>query len=76
MGDTCTLSFTVIGTTVNQFEFYIIITNSTLLPEAICCCLQTSTYCCFYQGGEIYVYKLSFTKPLYFLVIWTHVLLL
>ena len=32
------------------------ITNSTLLPEAICCCLQTSTYCCFYQGREIYMY--------------------
>ena len=31
------------------------ITNSTLVPEAICCCLQTSTYCCFYQGGEIYI---------------------
>ena len=35
-----------------------------LLPEAICCSLQTSTYCCFYQGGEIYVYvyKLSLIK--------------
>ena len=31
--------------------------NSTLGPEAICCCLQTSTYCCFYQGGEIYMYR-------------------
>ena len=30
------------------------ITNNTLVPEAICCCLQTSTYSCFCQGGEIY----------------------
>ena len=39
------------------------------MPEAICCCLQTSTYICFCQGGEIYNYveKLSFPKLLYFL---------
>ena len=25
------------------------------MPEAICCCLQTSPNCCFYQGGEIFI---------------------
>ena len=40
------------------------------MPEAICCCLQTSTYCCFNQGGEIYcietfVHKTSILFELY-----------
>ena len=51
------------------------IANSTLVPEAICCCLQTSTYFCFYQGGEIYMYRNFRSQNFYtFLVIWTHVL--
>ena len=68
VGNTCTLSL-VIGTTVNQF-CYNYITNSALVPEAICCCLQTSTCCYFYQGGEIicietFVHKTSILFELY-----------
>ena len=36
MGNTCTLRLVVIGTNVNQF-LVLYITNSTLVPEAICC---------------------------------------
>ena len=64
MGNSCTLRLVVIGTTI--------ITNSTLVPEAIRCCLQTSTYCCFHKGGEIYtvcietfVHKTSILFELY-----------
>ena len=66
MGDTCTLSL-IIGITVNQFQCYI-------LPIALYCLrLFVVVYkhlhtIVFDQGGEIYnVYKLSFTKLLYFL---------
>ena len=36
MSDTCVPSLIVIGTAINQLE-----TKNNLLPEAICCCLQT-----------------------------------
>ena len=36
MGDTCVPSLIAIGTAINQY-----ITKHNLLPEAICCCLQT-----------------------------------
>ena len=39
------------------------VTNSTLVPEAIRCCLQTSSYCCFYQHiicTETFVHKTYF----------------
>ena len=52
------------------------ITNSTLLPEAICCCLQTSTYCCFYQGSEIYMYINFYSQNFYTFELYGHVLLI
>ena len=47
-----------------------IITNNTLVPEAICCCLQTSTYCFFvkvvrYICRETFVSKTSILFELY-----------
>ena len=36
MSDTCVPSLIIIGTAINQLE-----TKNNLLPEAICCCLQT-----------------------------------
>ena len=39
MSDTCVPSLIVIGIAINQLET---ITKNNLLPEAICCCLQTS----------------------------------
>ena len=39
VGDTCIPSLIVINNTINQLETNILL--SYLLPEAICCCLQT-----------------------------------
>ena len=60
LGDACKLSLVVIGTTVH-LVLVLYITNRTLLPEAICCSLQTSKYCCFYQGGK-YIYRRTLFK--------------
>ena len=54
MSDTCVPSVIVIDIAINQLETKASL--KTMLPEAIGCCLQTSTYCCFYQGSEIYMY--------------------
>ena len=51
MSDTCVPSVIVIDIAINQLETKASL--KTMLPEAIGCCLQTSTYCCFYQGSEI-----------------------
>ena len=40
MSDTCVPSLIVIGTDINQLETKVSLKNN-LLPEAICCCLQT-----------------------------------
>ena len=40
MSDTLVPSLIVIGTVINQLETKISLKNN-LLPEAICCCLQT-----------------------------------
>ena len=40
MSDTCVPSLIVIGTAINQLETKVSLKNN-LLPEAICCCLQT-----------------------------------
>ena len=40
VGDTCVPSLIVIVTAVNQLETKVSLKNN-LLPEAICCCLQT-----------------------------------
>ena len=40
MSDTCVPSLIVIGTAINQLEIKVSLKNN-LLPEAICCCLQT-----------------------------------
>ena len=40
MSDTCVPSLIVIRTAINQLET-ISITKNNLMPEAICCCLQT-----------------------------------
>ena len=37
MSDTCVPSLIVINSAINQLE----ITKNNLMPEAICCCLQT-----------------------------------
>ena len=39
MSDTCVPSLIVIGTAINQLETKV--SKNNLLPEAICCCLQT-----------------------------------
>ena len=39
MSDTCVPSLIVISTAINQLET--IVSLKTMLPEAICCCLQT-----------------------------------
>ena len=51
MENTYTLSLSL-ATPLTSLVLYV--TNSTLVPEAIRCCLQTSSYCCFYQGGDMY----------------------
>ena len=40
MRERCVPSLIVINSTINQFETKVSIKNN-LLPEAICCCLQT-----------------------------------
>ena len=40
MSDTCVQSLIVIGTAINQLETKLSLYKNTLLPEAICCCLQ------------------------------------
>ena len=71
MGDACKLRLVVIGTTVN-LVLVLYITDRTLLPEAICCSLQTSTYCCFYQGGKIYMYTNFCSQNLYTFELYGH----
>ena len=76
MGDTCISSLIIIGTAINQLK-----TNVSLITI---CCLRLFVVVykylhtvVFFQGGEIYVFKLLFTKLLYFLsykCIWTYVL--
>ena len=41
VSDTCVSSLTVINATINQLESKVLYINNNLLPEAICCCLQT-----------------------------------
>ena len=40
MSDTCVPSLIVIGTAINQLETKVSL-KTILMPEAICCCLQT-----------------------------------
>ena len=40
MSDTCVPSLIVIGTAINQLQTKVSLKNN-LMPEAICCCLQT-----------------------------------
>ena len=40
MSDTCVPSLIFIGTAINQLETKVSLKNN-LMPEAICCCLQT-----------------------------------
>ena len=41
VSDTCVPNLIVIGTAINQLETKVYITKNNLLPEVICCCLQT-----------------------------------
>ena len=52
MSDTCVPNLIVICTAINQLETKVSLKNN-LLPEAICCCLQT----CNVAASEEIVYQ-------------------
>ena len=41
VGDTCVPSLIVIDTAINQLETKVSLYKNNLLPDVICCCLQT-----------------------------------